>query len=142
MLIPTDKPVYRVLATQGFFGPNDHLYPEGATIIFMDEPNEEMEPLNDLAHKAQRSYFEKLDAAAAAGAKAAGRPFIARAASIEDAIALSREDARRVQLVQGDGGVPLTGARRNGPERVKELTDEGPAETGTHRGKLHLAQKA
>lgn len=140
MIIPNDVPVYRVLAVSGFFGPDDTLYPEGSVIRYMDEPNEEFEPLNDMARVAQSEYFDKLDGLARIAAEKAGRQFAGRARSLEDAVAIASQDARRVQLVSGDGGVPLMGAKRRGPARVEQLTEEAETPQDGRRGKLSLAR--
>lgn len=139
MLIPNDRPVYRVLSTAGFYA-DDHLYPEGSVIAWRDEPNEEMEPLNSLAREAQAAYFDKLDALAKAAAEKAGRAFVGRPRSLEDAIAIASQDARRVQLVDGDGGVPLMGAKKRGPARVEHIVEEAEVPQDGRRGKLSLAR--
>jgi hypothetical protein len=61
IIIPQDVPVYQVLDEQGFFD-GVELHAEGAIIAWPDEPNENMEPLNELAKKAAYAYSEKLDA--------------------------------------------------------------------------------
>lgn len=110
--IPEDRPVYRVLNVAGFFGPDSHLYPEGKIIAFMDEPNEEFEPMNKLARDAMEKYLNKLDKLGEAVAKKNGRQFAGRPRSLDGVIAVASEDMRRVSLVQGDGGVPLMGAQK------------------------------
>lgn len=141
MSIPSDRPVYRILATAGFFGPDDHLYEEGDIIVFLDEPNDEMEPMNDLAREKQHAYFDKLDALAKAAAEKAGRQYAGRARSLDEAIAIASQDARRVQLVRGDGGVPLMGAKHHGPARVEKIVDEAVTPPDGRRGKLSLTQR-
>lgn len=145
MIIPQDKPVYRVLSQAGFFGPDDHLYAEGDIVVFMDEPNDEFEPLNDLARKAQNTYFDKLDDLARAAAEKAGRAYAGRPRSLDEAISIASQDARRVQLVKGDGGVPLMGGRKNGPARVEKLVEDAETPADGRRGRgvggLSLAQR-
>jgi hypothetical protein len=140
MLISNDRPAYRILATAGFYGPDDTLYPEGAAIYFEDEPNEDMEPLNQPAREAMTAYLDKLDRLGEIAAKAAGRAFVGRPRTLDGAIALAREDARRVQLVQGDGGVPLMGAHKRGPKRVEAIVADAETPQDGRRGKLSIAQ--
>lgn len=132
ILIPTDRPAYRILAEKGFFGPDCTLYEEGECLAYDDEPNEEMEPLNDLAREKMAALFNKLDDAARAVAAKNGRAFIERPKTLEGAVALATMDAKRVQLKEGDGGVPLMGSKV-GRDRAKRLTAEEVPETG-HRG--------
>jgi hypothetical protein len=98
MLIPSDRPAYRILAVEGFFGPDCHLYREGECIIFDGIPNEEMEPLNELARDRLRQYSEMLDVEAEKVAKQAGRAFTGRPRNREGLIATATADARAVQL--------------------------------------------
>lgn len=79
MSISNERPAYRILAIHGFFGPNDNLYQEGSEVYFDGEPNEEMEPLNELARVKLELYLENLDklgreTAAKLGKAYAGRP--------------------------------------------------------------------
>jgi len=131
ILIPSDRPVYRVLNPAGFFGPDDHLHPEGSVIIFDDEPNEHMEPLNELAREALQAHLEKLHAGARDAALKNGRLPPAQLRSVEDRLADARADARRAELKPNDGGVPLQGAK-NARRKSRMLRLDGAAvpETG------------
>lgn len=147
MFIPQDRPVYRILNVAGFFGPDDHLYPEGAVIAFQDEPNEDMEPLNQLAKEALENYLNKLDDFARAVAKKNGRQFSGRPRTLDGIIAVASEDARRVSLVKGDGGVPLmSGEKKNtGIERIEEIgvpETSGLKTTSKGKGTLSLSHVA
>lgn len=136
MHIPQDRPVYRVLNQHGFFGPDDHLYKEGELIYLDSEPNEELEPLNDKADKAQAEFFDKLDNLARKAAEKAGREYNGRAKGLEEAITNAHADARRTQIRVGDGGVPLMGAVKvAGVGRVEQ--GEAPQQRGA-KGNLAL----
>lgn len=129
MSIPQDVPVFRILDPAGFFGPDDHLYSEGDLVALLDEPNEQMEPVNDLAKKAMTAYLEKLDDAARAYAEKMGRPYNGRPRSFDEAVATLTADARRVQRVEGDGGIPLQGAKKRGRPRAHKVEIEQTPET-------------
>lgn len=130
ILIPTDRPAYRILSEKGFFGPDCHLYQEGDCLVFDDEPNEEMEPLNDLAREKIKILFDKLDGLAREVAKANGRQFVERPRTLEGAVAMATIDAKRVMLNPGDGGVPLMGSTI-GRDRAHKLEAAEPTpETG------------
>ena len=141
MLIRNDKPAYRILTVEGFFGPNDHLYPEGEMIYFDGIPNEDMEPLNDLAREKMRAYLEALDAEAKRVAEKAGRAFVARPRTLDQAIAQASADARQVQLVQGGPGVPLMGARKD-PGAVERIEPDPVPEQGHVRANQPPRPKA
>jgi hypothetical protein len=138
MLIPSDRPAYRILSEAGFFGPDDHLYRAGDCIVFDDEPNEDMEPLNEPARTALEKFFDKLDAAARRKAEKAGLEYAGRPKSLDEKITLATADARRVQLINGDGGVPLMGGKKRGRPRIERMEPDPTPETGRTSGKLGL----
>lgn len=111
IIIPSDRPAYRVLSEKGFFGPDCHLYEEGDCLVLDGEPNEEMEPLNELARAEMQKLFNKLDNLAREVAAKNGRAFTERPRDLEGAVAIATMDAKRVQLREGDGGVPLMGSK-------------------------------
>lgn len=126
--LDNDKAAYRVNAERGFFC-DDHLWPAGSIIYFEGEPNEEMEPLNDKAKEIMMAYLTKLDGFAAEVAKQTGKKFLARTKSLEEAMNDLREQTRRIELVQGDGGVPIMGAKRRGRPKAVKVGDEAVPET-------------
>jgi hypothetical protein len=139
MNIPQDRPAYRILEGS-FFGPDDHLYKEGECIVFDDEPNEQMEPLNDLAREAMNTYLTKLDKLAQAVAEKNGRSFASRRPTLEESMANAHQEARRVELISGDGGVPLMGAKRGrGRPRIEKLGGEEVPETRGKSGNLRIS---
>ena len=122
MLISKERPAYRILAPHGWFGPDDHLYQEGECVYWDGEPNEEMEPLNEIAVEFMQLYVAKLDKLAEDAAKRANRPFIGRPRDAEGAYALARKaeidkvaimnapkDVTSVERVEAEP-VPETGA--------------------------------
>ena len=135
VVIREHRPAYRILATAGFNGPDDHLYPEGQIIYYDEEPNLEFEPMNTKAHEAMSAYIDKLDALGRAAAEKAGRSYTGLPRTLDDAVQIASQDARRVQLVQGDGGVPLMGGRKNGPAKVEAIVDHADAPEDGRRGR-------
>lgn len=142
--IPQDRPVYRVLNPAGFFGPDDHLYPEGAVIVFLDEPNEEFEPMNQMAKDEVDKYLNKLDDFAKEVATKNGRQFASRPRTLDGVIAVASQDARRVSLVPGDGGVPLMQGEKKESKIEKVEFIPVPQTNGKKSGKgtLSLSQTA
>lgn len=126
MHIREDRAAYRVLAVSGFYGPDDHLYAEGSVIYYDDEPNLEFEPMNSRAREHMDIYINKLDNAGRAAAEKAGRPYLGLPKSLDDAIQNATADARRVEVVKDDGGIPLMGAKKRGRpaiERIEEFAE-------------------
>ena len=134
MLIPTDRPAYRILNPTGFFGPDDHLYSEGDCIVFEGIPNEEMEPLNALARERLEAYSEALDDGARKVAEKNGREYTPRPRTMEGNIDLATADARRPQLIQGGPGVPIMGGKKRNAPYTQKLTDDAPPDQGNRRG--------
>lgn len=101
MSISNDRPAYRILATSGFYGPDDHLYKEGEEIFFDGIPNEEMEPLNQFALQRLTEYVENLDRLAKDASDKLGRPYIGRPRSLDGALALATEVQKREIQIMG-----------------------------------------
>lgn len=130
------RPAYRVLDPNGFFGPDDTLYTvdeygDPAVIYFDGEPNEQLEPLNEVARKRVNTYLEKLDDFARTAAEKLGRPFVGRPRNIDGALELAtavqrdsmqimgaRKETTSIQKVETQ--VPETGKRGRG--RPKKVT--------------------
>lgn len=143
LVITNDKPAYRILAERGFFA-DDTLWQAGVVIYYEDEPNEEMEPLNDKAREIMKEYLMKLDTFAEEVAKKTGKRFMGRAKTLDEALDNVREDARRVSLVQDgkDGGVPIMGAKRRGRPRITKVGAEEVPETGGREPKKSVGSIA
>lgn len=104
MELDNTRPAFRILAVAGFYGPDDHLYQEGEEIYYEGEPNEEMEPLNQLARERMVVYLEKLDALAKEAAVKKGIPFNGRPRTLDGAVAFAREIERAQVPVMGHVG--------------------------------------
>lgn len=128
-IIPQDKPVYRILSEKGYFGADDTLHPEGEIIVLHDKPNEDMEPMNDMARKEFEKMADELEASDKLVAQSNGRSFLSRRTK-EDLIADASADARRVQTVGKTTGVPLMGGKKRGRPRIERLGQEEIPETG------------
>lgn len=143
LVVTNDRPAYRVLDERGLFA-DDTLWPAGSVIYFDDEPNEELEPLNEKARDVMRAYIQKLDAYAEDVAKKTGKRFIGRSRNLEDAMNDLREDSRRVSLVQDgkDGGVPIMGAKRRGKPKISKVGAPEVPETGGREPKRSVGSIA
>lgn len=111
--IPQDVPCYRVLK-QCFL--DDTMFFEGDIVTWLDEPNIEMEPLNELAQKASDDFFDKCEALGREAAAKNGKMYAALNRPFSNDRKLNTSANRRVELIKGDGGVPVMGARK-GPGR-------------------------
>ena len=133
-MIDNTRAAYRVLAPSGFFSDNDTLYladenGNPAEIYFDGEPNEELEPLNDLARQRMTVYLDKLDALGKAAAEKLGRPFVGRPRNLDGAVEFATALARNEVSIMGTknkqsntelvnpGPIPQTGATLNPAKR-------------------------
>lgn len=131
--IEEDRPAYRILNEKGFFAPNCHLYLEGDAIYFDGEPNEDMEPLNEMAHVKLKELFVKLDGFAEEFAKANGKKYAGRVRSVEEHLANSSMNARAPQLIKGGAGVPIMGATPKNATSVQPIERPEVPQTGQKR---------
>lgn len=125
-MIDVTRAAYKILDSNGFYGPDDHLYPEGEEIYFDGEPNEQMEPLNDLAKFRLIKHIERLERETKAAYEKLGKPYAGRPRSFDGAIVLATELQR--------SGVVLMGAKKEN-KTVKKVHEEGVPETGEKRGR-------
>ena len=99
--IPQNKPVFRILNEKGFFGPDDTLHQMGSLIVLHDTPNEDMEPMNDLAREKMEEYLDSLEESARKVAETNGRHFAGRPRNKEDMMANASEDMRNNTAIMG-----------------------------------------
>ena len=128
--IPQDRPVYRILNEQGYFGPDDSLYPMGSIIVLFDTPNEDMEPLNDLAREIFGKYIDELEESARKVAEKNGRYFAGRPRTRDEMIAQATEDARRVQTTMNPNGVKIMGAKKDTRKRIQQVGSSAMPDVG------------
>jgi len=104
--IDNTRAAYRILSPAGFYGPDDTLYTvdekgDPAVIYFDGEPNEEMEPLNDIATDRMKVYLEKLDQLAREVAEKTGKPYIGRPKSLDGGLAMASAVQKAEMSVMG-----------------------------------------
>lgn len=139
-VIREDRPAYRVLATAGFYGPDDHLYPEGAMLYYDGVPNMEFEALNGAASKALSAYIESLDKLGRDAAEKAGRHYSGLPRTLDDAVRLASEDARRPQLVKDGPGRPIMGARNDTQkQKIEAIVEEADKPQDGRKGRGGLS---
>lgn len=126
--INPNRPAYRVQAIHGFYA-DDHLYEEGDTLYFDGEPNEELEPLNEVAYQKLQTYLEKLDTFGRLAAEKFGRPWVGRARSLDGAIAIASEDERKRVAITGTHNVD--GTRPEGERTTERIENVEAPETGS-----------
>lgn len=140
LIIPQDRPVYRI-GEGNFFGPDDHLYTEGNVIAWDDEPNEEMVPMNELAKDKMIEYLAKLDVAGRKVAEKIGVGYTNKEDAFKNAQILAKEDAKKVQLINGTPEVKLMGGKKPGRPRIEKIVGEEAAPLMGSAGKLSLGNK-
>ena len=131
--IPKDKPVYRVLDERGFFGPDDTLHPPGSIVVLWDDPNLEMEPLNEMAKERLEKVADTQEESARKMADFNGRYFVAPR-SKNDLLEAATEDARRVQSLTNPKGVSILGTKnKDVSERITQVGATEAPEVGAEK---------
>lgn len=119
-VIPDDVPVYKIL--DGKFYADDELFEAGSILVWPDEPNEEMMPLNTLARQKHVEYLQKLDRLGRQAAEKAGKSYVSKEDAFRNAMEAARDEGRRVTLLNGKTDTPIMGARKKGPRKAKQIT--------------------
>lgn len=141
IIIPDDRPVYRITEQAGFFGPDDTLYPEGQIIAWADEPSMCMQPLNSMAREAKKKYLDNIDRLGRAAAKKAGKAYAGIADAIDAAIELERIGAKQVQVIGGEHKKEVLGNSKRKSNKVQAIVPEQAAPL-MGRGSLSLGGTA
>ena len=142
-VISNDRPAYRILAEKGFFGPDDNLYPFGEEIYFDDEPNLDMEPLNEPARQRMKEFVGKLEELGRQAAIKNGREFTGLPLNIEAALEQASMDARRVQSISNPNGVALMKSDKTSKNTgVGKIEDSSVPDTKGAKGKLSIKKPA
>ncbi len=134
-VIRQDRPAYRIMAEKGFFGPDDCLYQAGSMIYWTDEPNQEMEPLNELAEKAMKAYLGRLDDEGRKVAEKIGKAYTSLADAYDNSRLMEVQDAKKIQLIdgQGAGEKPIMRAVKRGPKKIEAINAPEPVpQTGSN----------
>lgn len=123
-MIDNTRAAYRVLDPSGFYVDDTlHTVDENgdpAELYFDGIPNEQLEPLNELARKRMTEYLEGLDTLAKEASIKLNRPYIGRPRTIDGAIVLATELQR--------SGMAIMGAKRD--ETVSEKIEREIPDTG------------
>ncbi len=139
-VVPQDRPVYRILQGK-FFGPDDTLYEEGSFVVWKDEPNMEMEPMNELAQENMLKFLEKLDDAGRKVAEKTGKAWNSLADAHANSYALAQQESKSFEVLNAPKQVPLMGAKKK-IDSIQEITiNQAPPLMGTTKGKLSLGAK-
>lgn len=123
--VGNDRPAYRILK-ECFL--DDVMFFPDQLVYWEEEPNKEMEPLNDLAKAATKKFFDDREELAKAHSLAKGNRYIPLRRPVEEERALNTSESRRVEIIKGDGGVPVMGARKRGRPKAERIEDSGVKE--------------
>jgi len=124
-VVRQDRPAYRILK-ECFL--DDVMYFEGQMIYWDEEPNKEMEPLNDLAQKAIDKFFDDREELAKQKSAANGMKYIPLRRPVSEDRERNTAEARRPEIIKGDGGVPVLGARKHGRPKAERIDNGGVEE--------------
>lgn len=118
-IIPQNVPVYRV--REGKFYADDRLFDEGKIIIWDEEPNKNLEPLNDMAIANYEAFLLKLDRAGHQAALAAGKGYASELDAFKNSMILAREEGKRVTVLNDGGRTPIMGGQKRGKPKATEI---------------------
>lgn len=119
-LIPDDVPVYKIL--DGKFYADDELFETGSIVVWPDEPNLDMEPLNEMARQRHKEFRMKLDKHARDVAEKNGKSFVSYDQAFENAMQAARNEGKRVTMLNGKTETPIMGAKKKGQRKAQQLT--------------------
>ena len=103
-----------------------------SAVFYLDEsiePNEDFEPMNELARNKMNELFDKIDRCSAEKAAKDGKAFAKRPRNFNGGYDMPTEDGRKIQVVRDGPGIPLMGARKRGPSKIRKVREEGVPET-------------
>lgn len=123
--IPQDVACYRILKPCYL---DDNMYFEGDIVTWTEEPNSEMEPLNDLAREAMDEFFDKCEEFGRAASAVKGMLYVALQRPTQEKRDINSSERRRVEIIKGDGGIPVMGARKVGRPAKAQKLDVSPHE--------------
>jgi hypothetical protein len=132
--IDPSVPCYKYIGSKGFLSPEDELIMANTpqSVFYLDEsiePNEDFEPMNELARKKMNEFFDKLDRHAELNAKATGKSFAKRSRNFNGDYDMPSEDGRKIQMVRDGAGVPLMGAKKRGRPKLNKVVQEEVPQT-------------
>ncbi len=136
--IPQDRPVYRAKSAQYL---DDELYPEGTVFSWPDEPNLEMEPMNEMATENYMSYIKKLDLLGKKVAEKNGTSYQSYEDAHQNAIVMAQEEGRRVNVIGEKKQVTLMGAKKKSRAAKVDLNSDAPL-MGNAKGKHAIGREA
>ncbi len=123
--VANDRPAYRILK-ECFL--DDVMFFPDQLVYWDEEPNKEMEPLNELARAATNAFFDSREELAKAASLAKGNRYIPLRRPVEEERELNTAESRRVEIIKGDGGVPVMGARKRGRPKAQRIEESGVEE--------------
>lgn len=124
-VIPQNVPCYRILKPCFL---DDTMYFEGDIITWAEEPNSEMEPLNGLADDAVNAFYDKCEKLGKEASEKRGTLYVALHRPSSEKRSNATSESRRVEVIKGDGGVPVMGSRKRGRPPLAQKVDMGGVE--------------
>lgn len=118
--IPQDRPVYRIKSGK-FFGPDDSQHEEGEFIVWKEEPNQEMEPMNELAQENMTKYLKKLDGFGRQVAEKMGKSYTSLADAHANSYALAQQESKQFEVLTAKKTVPLMGGKNINAAAIEKV---------------------
>lgn len=121
------SPVYRILDEKGFFGPNLQLWKEDEVILYKDEPNLKMKPLNEAARKVMAEYITRLEGFARKKAEKEGKEFtglpVDMTQQLTDDIESAFDESKRIMGLDVSKKVPGRPTPKSTDPRVSAVIE-------------------
>lgn len=141
VVIPQDVAVYRI--KEGKFYADDELFEAGSIISWDEEPNLEMEPLNELAMDRYGEFLKKIDDLGRAKAKQDGKSYVSYADAFANFASLQQNPGKKVGVLNAPTEVPIMGGKRPNKVRAKKVDMKEQQDVNVKQvGKLTLNQEA
>lgn len=119
VVIPQDMPVYRI--KEGKFYADDELFEAGSIITWDEEPNLDMEPMNQLAMDRYGEFLNKIDTLGREKAKQDGKSYISYADAFTNFASLQQNSGKKVGVLNAPQEVPIMGGKRPKNIRAKKV---------------------
>jgi len=121
-------PVYKILDENGFFGPDCKLWRENDYIMYSDEPNLQMQPMNKAAREEMAKFVTKLEDFARKKAEKEGREFTGLThdmlRQLDDAVDSAFDENKKIMGLEPTGKPPVRPKLKNSDPRIQGVMEK------------------
>lgn len=124
------NPIYQILDENGFFGPDCKLWREGEYVMFTDEPNLLMKPMNEAARAEMKKFISKLEGFARQKALKDGREFtglpVDMIRQLDDSVDSAIDENKRIMGLEITSKPPVRAKLKNSDPRIAAVVEKDP----------------